>query len=379
MIKVVMIRNAAYSDFGGGERFPVFVAKELIGLGYEPVVVTRSPTLLGFSSNQGIQTIRGWWWSVQNWSGWRASLFPIYCLWQIGLFLWYLQLFVRLQPKIVHIQSKDDFIAGTLAARVCRARVVWTDHADLKHIWKNVSVPYKNPVGKLVYLVARFAHAITVVSNSELRAVTDNLPKKSMLRDKIQVVYNGSPDKKHDHPKKKQPRFTYGIVGRLVFDKGISEAIEAFKKIHEIYKDTELLIVGTGPDETDLKKLATNEPTIKFVGHQSDPLVFMAELDVLLQPTYHEGFSVTLVEACMMELPIIATNVGGNPEIIEDGETGLLVPARDANKLFESMKALHDNNELRRMLARNARKSYVEKYVFEDIVKKRFIKLYEQK
>lgn len=374
---VILIRNASSFDFGGGERFPVLLAEILLKNDIEPIIMSRHKTLLEFAESKNIKTIRSWWWNRQNWSGWRVILLPMYLLWQICLFSYYLVTFTVIKPEAIHIQSKDDFIGATLAGRLVGAQVIWTDHADLKHVWKNISVSLKNPVGKIVYFVARFAHAITVVSKSEQKAVTSSLPKNTTIKDKIQVVYNGSPDKKYEYPRKKHTVFMYGVVSRLVFDKGVKEAIRAFEKIHAIFDNTELLIVGTGPDENALKDLAKNKSAIRFVGHQTDPLAYMAKLDVLLQPTYHEGFSVTLVEATMMGLPIIATDVGGNPEIIKHQETGLLVPARDIDALFEAMIRLYDDSTFRDKLAKNARNEYMDKFVFEDIVKGRFLPLYE--
>ena len=64
--RIVIIRNAYAYDFGGGERFPVFLAKSLTEQGYEPTVISRNATLLSFAKNSGIPIQRGWWWSRQN-------------------------------------------------------------------------------------------------------------------------------------------------------------------------------------------------------------------------------------------------------------------------------------------------------------------------
>ena len=97
-----------------------------------------------------------------------------------------------------------------------------------------------------------------------------------------------------------------------------------------------------------------------------------------MQPTYHEGFSVSLVEASMMQKPIIATAVGGNVEIIQNGKTGILVPAKDSAALEQAMEQLFTDGKLRDMLAHHAREQYLERFVFNTIVKERFMKLYEK-
>ena len=374
---IILIRNAKSYDFGGGERFPVFVAESLKELGHNPIILSRHKNILELTILRNIPHIKGWWWAKQNWSGKHALLIPLYVFWQAVLTLYYLVTFLALQPKAVHIQSKDDFIAGTLAARLVGARVVWTDHADLKHIWKNITVWYKNPVGKLVYIAAHIAHYITLVSKSEEAEVEANLPKDSKILSKLTVVYNGVADQKSNYPAKKQSKFTFGVVGRLVADKGINEAIAAFEVINKKYPSTQLLLVGSGPDEAKFKQSAKNNPNIIFTGHQTEPLDYLAKLDVFMQPTYHEGFSVSLVEATMMQLPIIATAVGGNVEIIKDKSTGLLVGAKNSNQLARAMEQLYNDKVLADKLAKAARQQYLNNFVFDKIVKERFLPLYE--
>ncbi len=373
---IAIVRNAAPYDFGGGERFPVFLAETLKYQGFSPTIISRSKQLIEFTKENQIPTIKGWWWSKQQWSGVNNLFIPIYFIWQCILFLYYVSLFSKLKVGVVHIQSKDDFIAATYAAKALRKRVIWTDHADLKHIWRNLSIWYKNPIGKMVYRAALRADAITVVSNSELQLVTNNLPVNSRVASKLTVVYNGVIDQSQEYPRQSSRLFTYLVASRLVTDKGIGEVLVAFKRLSEEFKDIELQVIGDGPEANNFKKQATNLEHVSLLGHQTQPLSFMANADVFVHPTYHEGFSVALVEASMMSLPIIATSVGGNVEIIKHNKTGFLVAAQSSNELFMAMKILFENDPLRKTLAENARQQYLEKFQFDVIIKDRFIPLY---
>ena len=375
--RVLLIRNAQAYDFGGGERFPVFVARVIQQEYGEPIIISSSPSLLRFASSADIKTVHGLWWSNQNWSGARVLLFPIYLLWQVVLFFWYLAMFIRLKPQAIHIQSKDDFIAATFAGKAVGAVIIWTDHADLKHIWRNLLIWYKNPIGKLVYLAGCLADTITIISNSEYQAVTHYLPSRSKVRNKLKIINNGSPDVKNQYPTAKSDTFTFCSTNRLVTDKGIHEMITAFRQFHKKHANSELVLIGNGPEEDYFKELAKDEPSIIFKGFQSDPLSFVATSDVMLQPTYHEGFSISILESFMMEKPVIATSVGGNVEMIQDDKTGLLIPAKDSGSLYKAMEKLYKDPPLRARLARNARAQYEKKYVFDVIVKKEFIPLYE--
>lgn len=375
-LRVVIVRNAAPHDFGGGERFPVFLGQELQKIGHLPVIFSHHTALCDYAKYERLTYHRSWWWSRQNWSGWRVILTPLYVLWQLLLTSYYIIQFHRYKADVVHLQSKDDFIAGSIAGKLIGAHVIWTDHADLKHIWKQLGVWYKNPTGKLVAWAARFADAITLVSQSECRLVSDNLPSTSPIHRKLTVIYNGVNDQKPTHTPIKSRPFTFCIAGRLVVDKGVSEAIAAFKRLHATHHDTRLILIGDGPDRSRFEKQTKGLP-VTFRGHQTDPLPEVATADVYLHPTYHEGFSVSLVEASMLQLPIIATDVGGNPEIIHHNKTGLLVPAKDSTALHHAMEQLYSNPRLRAHLATAARRQYLASFVFHTIVETQFIPLYE--
>lgn len=375
---IILIRNAQPYDFGGAERFPIFTAKVLQENYGTPYLISRSPSLLKYADDMGVNAIKGPWWGYQNWSGVRVVLFPIYILWQFFLFFWYLILFLRYQPDVIHLQSKDDFIAATFAGRLTGARVIWTDHADLKHIWRNLEVWYKNPTGKLVYIASHFAHNITVISKSEYREITKYLSKKSKILKKIVIIHNGSPDVRGEYTNRsKNEDFVFCSTNRLVRDKGIKEIIEAFKKFHKKYPKSRLILVGNGLGEKYFKKLASDEPAITFTGFQSDPLSFVSRADVLLQPTYHEGFSISILEGFMLQKPVIATSVGGNVEMIINNENGILVPAKDSNALYGAMIELYTDPSKRGRIAKKGRAIYVQKFVFDTIIKKEFIPLYE--
>lgn len=373
---VILIRNAASFDFGGGERVPIFIAKEAIKHEIDPIVFSRSDKLLNFARVNNVPYKRTWWWSRQSWNGAKVLLMPLYIVWQIVLFFYYIALFAKYRPTVVHIQSKDDFIAGTYAARLHGAKVVWSDHADLKHIFKNHRIWFKNPVGKMVYLAAHFTDKIFVVSKEDRRLIAESIPNHSVLK-KMEIVYNGAFDSYKSVEKYK--KFTFVSTGRLVTDKGIGELLDAFIKFHDDIPDSQLYLLGDGPEREQFEKRAAKHPAIHFLGYKENPLEYVAKSHVFLLPTYHEGFSLALVEACMLAMPIIATNVGGNPEIIRDHKNGLLVAAKSSDELYEAMESLYSDKDLRDKVSQNARKEYVGKFNFEAVIRNNFISYYRGK
>ncbi|MFZ2126028.1 MAG: glycosyltransferase [Candidatus Microsaccharimonas sp.] len=373
--RAVLIRNAAATDFGGGERVPVFIASELLKHGFEVVVLSRSQKLLTFATEQGVPSLRSWWWSRQNWSGIKTLLFPVYFLWQIILLLYYIVIFLVHRPQVVHLQSKDDFIAGSIAARLLGMRVIWSDHADLKHIWLNHTVWYKNPVGKLVYFAAHFAHKIIVVSRSDFTTIVNLIPD-GKVKQKMIIIHNGAFDSYKET--KKEALFTFVSTARLVTDKGIAELIRAFQRLHKDHPNTQLQLVGEGPEQKRFKALAKKNPAIHFLGYKSHPLDYVAKAHIFVLPTYHEGFSLALVEACMEGSAIIATNVGGNPEIIDDEKTGLLVKAKDSDDLYEAMLKLYKDKALQKKLGEAARKKYLSAFDYKKIIKNKILPIYKE-
>ncbi len=376
MKNAILIRNAASTDFGGGEKIPVYIAREISKQNINSYVFSSSKKLLNFAKEQNVNYKKTWWWSWQNWSGPKVILTPIYFVWQIILTIYYLVLFAQYKPSVVHLQSKDDFIAGTVAARLYGAKVIWSDYADLKHVWKNVTIWYKNPIGKAVLWASRFTSEILVVSREDLRLISVNLPTNMVLR-KMSVVYNGAFDTHITPPARLDTDpLTFISTARLVTDKGINELIDAFEKLKNHYPNVQLTIVGDGPERATFQQKAETIPGITFVGHTSNPVEYLSKAQVFVLPTYHEGFSVALVEACMQGLAIITTQVGGNLEIIKGNYNGILIPTKDTEALYNAMNSLVLDANMRNTLGTNARLVYEKDFNFETIITNQFVPRY---
>jgi glycosyltransferase involved in cell wall biosynthesis len=260
--KAILIRNAAATDFGGGERVPVFIAREISRYNIEPLILSGSDKLLSFAKSEHVPFKKTWWWSRQNWSGARALLFPIYFGWQIVLTVYYLGLFKQLKPEVVHIQSKDDFIAATIAAYLLHIDSFWSDYADLKHVWKNHHVWYKNPIGKLVFWAANFTSQIVVVSNEDKKLINSLIPD-GRVKGKLTVIYNGTFDDYRSVEENKV--FTFISTARLVTDKGIGELIQAFRQLKNEFGSIKLELVGDGPERTEFELLAKDIDGISLI------------------------------------------------------------------------------------------------------------------
>ena len=135
--------------------------------------------------------------------------------------------------------------------------------------------------------------------------------------------------------------FTFIFVGRLVRDKGIGELAEAFARLQAGNANVRLLIVGGREDEYPLaaatERILSQSEGICMAGWQEDVRPWYAAADALVLPSYREGFPNAVIEAGAMGLPSIVTDINGSREIVTDGVNGTVVPARDADALYEAM------------------------------------------
>jgi glycosyltransferase involved in cell wall biosynthesis len=144
-----------------------------------------------------------------------------------------------------------------------------------------------------------------------------------------------------------------GYLGRLSGEKGLRFLIDA---VHELADELpmKLLIVGDGPQQSELEEIVDSlglSDRVVFAGFQTDPEAWLPAFDVSVLPSLTEGTPVALLEAMAARVPLIATNVGGVPQVIADGTNGLLVPAGDAWALSVAIRTLIRDPELMRRLA----------------------------
>lgn len=195
---------------------------------------------------------------------------------------------------------------------------------------------------------------IECVSKSNLEI---GINEKIFEKDKAVVVWNGSSGgvdlKRFDYSKRSEYRntirlqygiskddFVFGFIGRITRDKGVNEILEAFCSI----KNAKLLMVGNVEEDESLNsilyKKSLSNPNIVYTGLVSDVEKYYASIDVLLLPSYREGFGNVIIEAAAMGTPAIVSNIPGPIDAIEAGETALVVNAKDVESLLKAMKKI---------------------------------------
>lgn len=148
-------------------------------------------------------------------------------------------------------------------------------------------------------------------------------------------------------------------VGRLSREKAHIDLLSAFKRLRETNPELncKLIIVGDGPERARLEAVAESlgcKDRVVFVGQVSDVCPFYAAADVFALPSHTEGSPNVLLEAMAAELPVVATRVGGVPEMVENNKSALLVPANDPSSLAASIARVLTDRELAQRLTTNA-------------------------
>ncbi len=156
-------------------------------------------------------------------------------------------------------------------------------------------------------------------------------------------------------------------VGRLTPAKGQHILIDAVERLIQDGRQVQLRLVGSGPDEASLREHAAHSlarDCVVFEGAINQDRIrdFYATADAFCLPSFAEGLPVVLMEAMAMEIPCVSTYIAGIPELIRDGEDGLLVPASDLDALVKALASLMDDAELRRRIGKSGRARVVEDY-----------------
>jgi glycosyltransferase involved in cell wall biosynthesis len=173
--------------------------------------------------------------------------------------------------------------------------------------------------------------------------------------------------------------FLIGNVGRLNWTKDQAGLIRAFRQVHEQHPEAALLLIGDGELRADLEQCAVQEQVrhaVHFLGDRNDVRELLQGLNMFVLSSASEGYSMALLEACAVALPIIATDVGGNGEIIQSGRTGQLVPPGEPDALAEAMLLLMNEPHLLTTYGSAAR-DWVEKHGSLEAMAERYERLYQ--
>lgn len=281
------------------------------------------------------------------------------------------QIIKERQINIVHTTSLSAHIAGLMGSRLAHVPVLWHIHLFYPRLLYRFALP-----DRLVF-----------VSQALLK---DAFPGET-IPDRAQVIYNGEdfshfdPSGSH-HDLRTQFGFSPGqpivaIVAQLRPLKGHQELLHAWKQVVARCPEARLLIVGDevvshgqqGLYRAKLQRLAEElaiADSVTFTGFRRDITDILYSIDILVSASYIETSSRSVLEAMAMEKAIVATHVGGVPELVSHNETALLIPPHDIPALASAIIRLIEDPELRKEMGINARQQALRRFSIQEHISK---------
>ncbi len=269
------------------------------------------------------------------------------------------------QTRPTHILSRTRFFFTSLMAwHIARKHALSWLHVEHGSDFVHFHSPLKSWLGKIYdqtcgRFVLRQAH--TVVANSLASAA---FVSRLSGRNDCRTIYRGvevdmilNAVATSEIQSRFPDRIIVGYLGRLIDGKGVRHLLEAIKELND--PRLACVIIGSGPDRKNIEsfiRLHRLENSILLLGHRPLPeaLGLMKSFDISVNPSYSEGIPTSVVEAALLKKAIIATRVGGTPEIISGNGDGFLIPPKDTPALVEKIKLLASDAPLRQKMGERA-------------------------
>jgi glycosyltransferase involved in cell wall biosynthesis len=266
------------------------------------------------------------------------------------------------EPQLISAHSSKAGILARLAARSLGLPALFTAHG-----WAfTEGVPALQRFGArwIERGASTLAQLIILVSEYDRRiAVSSSVGGAEKLR----VIHNGMPDISLDEqarPEVAPPRMI--MIGRFAEQKDHRTLFQALAQLRD--RDWFLDLVGDGPLRSSAQELVVElglEDRVSFLGMRTDVSSLLARAQIYVLSSRWEGLPRSIIEAMRAGLPVVASDVGGVAELVEDGSTGCLVPRGDVDALAARLGELLGSSELRLLLGKQGRMQYESEFTFE--------------
>jgi glycosyltransferase involved in cell wall biosynthesis len=287
----------------------------------------------------------------------------------------------RYRASVVHCHHYSPFVYGAIAALLRPGlKIVYTEHGRLSDAPPSLKRRVVNPV------LGRLPHAAFAVSH----ALRGSMIAEGFPAGRLTVIHNGVELAPSFPPLSRRDArallglpdhaFVVGTVARLDPVKDLGASIEAVARARASVPGVVLAIVGEGGERGRLEATAAQlgvSDRVRFLGRRDDARRLLPALDVYVNSSISEGISLTILEAMAASVPVVATRVGGTPEIVTDGQSGLLVPARRPSALSAALQRFASEPDLRRQLGAEGRATVEQRFTIDGMVD-RYAEVYEK-
>lgn len=371
----VLFFHTASDSFGGGSQMLLRLIKSLDTDAFEPVILSQyRDELCERAESHGISVeivpFRG---ILDTYNQGLLSVSPVDVVktgFRIGQFniearrlLW--------NADIVWCKNLRALLTLVPYALISKTPIIWNIGLGLK---SDGRIRYLNALG------LRLAHKVFIESRTQAKSIF-TAEQYRRHEDKFTVFHKGidierfSPETTKSEP---HSALRVGTAASLTPRKGLEYFIDAAVEIDAtIDSDVEFLIAGepsTAEDEEYAKSLHEHvrrvglEDSVQFLGWVKEMPKYLNNLDVFVLPSLNEGIPGTVREALAMEVPVVATAVGGTADAVLDGETGLLVPSKDSTAIADAVTTLLTNPNKRHRMGKNGRQHVVMEFSMQEYV-----------
>jgi glycosyltransferase involved in cell wall biosynthesis len=272
---------------------------------------------------------------------------------------------------VLHCHQYTPFVYGTIAAALTGSGLVFTEHGRLSDAPASIKRRLVNPV------VGRLGGALFAVSDHlRTHMLAEGLPPS-----RVSVIWNGiDPGPAADPEARRAARrrlllpmdaIVIGTAARLDPVKDLGTLLDAFKELSRVSPTARLVILGDGPERHTLAAHADAlgvAQCVLFAGFREDVRDLLPAIDIFVNSSTSEGISLTILEAMAAALPVVATAVGGTPEVVIPHQTGLLVPARDPHGLAAALTDLSADAPRRRRYGSRGRERVLEHFTLDRMI-----------
>lgn len=267
----------------------------------------------------------------------------------------------RWRPDVLLALTRKDVRLSAPVARAMGVPVV-VRHAN------DQPVP-GGPYGRLLYGAVPALH----VTNAEATRRTILAAAPWLPPERVAVVYNGVDLERFDATPPADlglpdGAVAVGYLGSLEPRKGLPDLAAAWPAVAEAVPAAHLLLAGKGRQEALLREMLEDAPRVRFLGHRTDAPAVVKALDALVLPSYVEGAPNVVLEAMAAGVPVVATAVSGTPELVVDGETGLLVPPRAPEALGRALVRVAGDADTRARLGAAGRARAEARFALERMI-----------
>jgi glycosyltransferase involved in cell wall biosynthesis len=268
-------------------------------------------------------------------------------------------LVLRIRPDILAFNTPKAILIGTLASR-CTS-------VGARIVFRRVNFPLRKSFFTRLKYTWGIDRIVSISDSIRLRLNLCGVPDS-----KISTIYEGidlSNYPRTAHLRKPGEPATVGVVAHLSREKGIHYLVEAASLIPEVHRDIRFVIVGEGTCLPELKQLVQEkglEPCFQFLGFRTDVAGLMRSFDIFALPSLSEGLSSAILEAMASSLPVVASDVGGIPELIKNGENGLLVTPADPVSLAAAIQQMAENPEKSMRMGQAGRERVEKNFTLEE-------------